>query len=41
MERFADNVQYKELGFGYQLAEECPGQLADLYLNFIRSMRSS
>ena len=41
MERVAENVQYKELGFGHQLAEECPGQLADLYLNFIGSIRSS
>lgn len=29
------SVTYKELDFGHQLAEECPEQLARLYLEFL------
>lgn len=38
MERVADNVQYRELGFGHQLAEECPDDLAKVYLEFLSSL---
>lgn len=30
-----DSVTYKELDFGHQLAEECPEQLARLFLDFL------
>ena len=30
-----ESVTYKELDFGHQLAEECPEQLARLFLNFL------
>jgi hypothetical protein len=38
MERVADNVEYKELKFGHQLAEECPDLLAELYLDFLKKL---
>ena len=31
-EYMAENVEYQELNFGHQLAEECPEQLAKIYL---------
>ena len=31
----ASSVTYKELNFGHQLAEECPEQLAKLFLDFL------
>jgi hypothetical protein len=31
----ADNVTYRELNFGHQLAEECPSGLAKIYLEFL------
>ncbi|KAG4419734.1 hypothetical protein IFR04_007141 [Cadophora malorum] len=38
MERVANNVEYQELKFGHQLAEECPDLLADLYLSFLKKL---
>jgi len=35
MENVAEHVEYQELKFGHQLAEECPEQLANIYLNFL------
>jgi hypothetical protein len=35
MENVAENAPYQELNFGHQLAEECPEQLAKLYLEFL------
>lgn len=37
MKNVASNVQYKELKYGHQLAEECPNDLANLYVNFLKS----
>jgi len=34
MENVAKKVEYVELGYGHQLAEECPDELAEVYLNF-------
>jgi hypothetical protein len=31
----ADNVTYRELNFGHQLAEECAPGLAKIYLEFL------
>ena len=31
----ADNVTYRELNFGHQLAEECAPNLAKIYLEFL------
>jgi hypothetical protein len=36
MEYVAEKVEYRELGFGHQLAEECPEQLVKIYLEFLR-----
>lgn len=38
MEKVARNVEYQELKFGHQLAEECPEQLATVYLNFLDAL---
>lgn len=35
MNQVAVEVEYKELKFGHQLAEECPEDLAKLYLEFM------
>jgi hypothetical protein len=32
MEYVAENMEYQELKFGHQLAEECPEQFAKIYL---------
>jgi len=40
MERVAEEVQYKELECGHQSVEECPKELADVYLGFLRSIKS-
>ena len=37
MKNVANNVQYKELKYGHQLAEECPNDLANLYVDFLKS----
>ncbi len=37
MEQVARQVEYQELKFGHQLAEECPEQLATVYLNFLNA----
>ena len=37
MKNVASNVQYKELKYGHQLAEECPNDLAKLYVDFLKS----
>jgi len=37
MKNLASNVQYKELKYGHQLAEECPNDLANLYIDFVKS----
>jgi pimeloyl-ACP methyl ester carboxylesterase len=37
MKRVAKDVQYQELKFGHQLAEECPDELARTYLDFYRA----
>ena len=37
MKNVASNVQYKELKYGHQLAEECPNDLANLYVDFLKS----
>lgn len=37
MNQVAENVTYKELKFGHQLAEECPEDLAKLYLAFLEA----
>jgi len=36
MEKIAEKVEYQELKFGYQLAEECLDDLAKTYLTFLR-----
>jgi hypothetical protein len=36
MEQIVEEVQYEELDFGHQLTEECPKQLADGFLNFLK-----
>ena len=38
MDKVADNVQYQELKFGHQLAEECPHELARTYLDFLQKL---
>ncbi|KAK5048275.1 hypothetical protein LTR84_005945 [Exophiala bonariae] len=38
MKNVAINVQYKELKYGHQLAEECPDKLSDIYLDFLKSL---
>ena len=38
MDKVADNVQYQELKFGHQLAEECPDELARTYLDFLKKL---
>jgi hypothetical protein len=38
MENVARNVRYWELKFGHQLAEECPEELAMLYLRFLQNL---
>lgn len=38
MDNVADNVQYQELRYGHQLAEECPDALARIYLDFLRKL---
>jgi pimeloyl-ACP methyl ester carboxylesterase len=35
MENVARKVEYVELGYGHQLAEECPDELAEVYKSFI------
>lgn len=37
MRRVADRVTYRELDFGHQLAEECPLELARIYLEFLQN----
>lgn len=39
MQKVAENVQYKELHHGHQLAEECPIELAKLYRDFLKSLQ--
>jgi len=39
MEKVAQNVVYVEFKFGYQLAEECPEKLAQVYLSFFLNGR--
>lgn len=39
MQNVAENVQYKELYFGHQLAEECPNELAKSYREFLQSLQ--
>jgi hypothetical protein len=36
MEKVAEHVEYQELKFGHQLAEECPDDLARVYLEFLQ-----
>jgi hypothetical protein len=36
MYKVAENVEYQELKFGHQLAEECPEDLAKVYLAFLQ-----
>jgi len=36
MEKVAENVEYRELKYGHQLAEECPEDLAKVYLEFLQ-----
>ena len=38
MDRVADDVQYQELRYGHQLAEECPDALARVYLDFLQHL---
>lgn len=38
MEQVARQVEYQELKFGHQLAEECSEQLATVYLNFLNAL---
>jgi len=38
MEQVARKVEYQELKFGHQLAEECQEQLATVYLNFLNAL---
>lgn len=38
IEKVASQVEYHELRFGHQLAEECPEQLASVYLNFLNAL---
>ena len=38
MDKVAGNVQYRELKFGHQLAEECPDELAKTYLDFLQKL---
>ena len=38
MEKVASKVDYQELKFGHQLAEECPEQLATIYLDFLKTL---
>ena len=38
MMNVASNVQYQELKYGHQLAEECPDKLSDIYLDFLKSL---
>ncbi len=38
MEKVACKAEYQELKFGHQLAEECPEQLAIVYLNFVNAL---
>jgi hypothetical protein len=38
MDRVAESVQYAELKYGHQLAEECPDALAQLYLKFLEKL---
>jgi pimeloyl-ACP methyl ester carboxylesterase len=35
MENVASNVEFVELGYGHQLAEECPDELAGVYQKFV------
>lgn len=37
MEKVAERVEYRELNFGHQLAEECPEELARVYVAFLKS----
>lgn len=37
MRRVADSVTYRELDFGHQLAEECPLELARIYIEFLQN----
>jgi hypothetical protein len=39
MEYVAENVEYQKLNFGHQLAEECPEQLAKIYLDFLQRLK--
>ena len=34
-EKVSEGVEYVELGFGYQLAEECPKELSEVYESFL------
>lgn len=38
MEKVARKVEYHELRYGHQLAEECPEQLATVYLHFLDTL---
>ena len=38
MKTVASNVQYTELKYGHQLAEECPDNLSGIYLDFLKSL---
>lgn len=38
MQQVARKVEYRELKFGHQLAEECQEQLATVYLNFLNAL---
>lgn len=38
MEKVARKAEYQELRFGHQLAEECPEQLATVYLKFLNAL---
>lgn len=39
MQHVGENVQYKELHYGHQLAEECPNELAKIYRDFLQSLQ--
>lgn len=38
MDKVAGDVRYQELKFGHQLAEECPDDLAKVYLDFLQAL---
>ena len=40
MENVASKVEYVELGYGHQLAEECPDELAEVYQTFVAKSQS-